>query len=144
MIVRCRELNLRAVGSERKLVIRLHRAVDRQDDARAVRSIAAASGSRYERHAARPGADAPGPDTRRIQAKGYSEQEINVWKTEYDVVSTLRAAGHDVRAARRARRAQADPRRDRRAGSRDVVFNLLEEFHGEVDLRPERRRAISS
>ena len=30
-------------------------------------------------------------------SKGYSEQEINVWKTEYDVVTTLRAAGHEVR-----------------------------------------------
>ena len=30
-------------------------------------------------------------------SKGYSEQEINEWKTEYDVVSTLRVAGHDVR-----------------------------------------------
>ena len=28
---------------------------------------------------------------------GYTPQEINVWKTEYDVVSTLRAAGHEVR-----------------------------------------------
>ena len=28
---------------------------------------------------------------------GYTAQEINVWKTEFDVVSTLRAAGHDVR-----------------------------------------------
>ena len=30
-------------------------------------------------------------------SKGYTEQEINVWKTEYDVVTTLRAAGHEVR-----------------------------------------------
>ena len=30
-------------------------------------------------------------------AKGFSEQEINVWKTEYDVVTTLRGAGHDVK-----------------------------------------------
>ena len=29
--------------------------------------------------------------------KGHSEQDINVWKTEYDVVSTLRANGHEVR-----------------------------------------------
>ncbi len=29
--------------------------------------------------------------------KGFSEQEINVWKTEYDVVTTLRTAGHEVR-----------------------------------------------
>ena len=34
-------------------------------------------------------------------SKGYSEQEINVWKTEYDVVTTLRAAGHEVRHAQR-------------------------------------------
>ena len=25
--------------------------------------------------------------------KGFSEEEINVWKTEYDVVSTLRGSG---------------------------------------------------
>ena len=30
-------------------------------------------------------------------SKGFSEQEINAWKTEYDVVSTLRRAGHEVR-----------------------------------------------
>ena len=29
--------------------------------------------------------------------KGYSEKEIHVWKTEYDVVTTLRALGHDVK-----------------------------------------------
>ena len=29
--------------------------------------------------------------------KGYSAEEINEWKTEYDIVSTLRAAGHEVR-----------------------------------------------
>ena len=28
---------------------------------------------------------------------GYSAREINEWKTEYDVVSTLRTAGHEVR-----------------------------------------------
>ena len=32
-------------------------------------------------------------------SEGYSAQEINKWKTESDVVSTLRAAGHDVRVA---------------------------------------------
>ena len=30
-------------------------------------------------------------------SKGYTEQEINEWKTEYDVVTTLRRAGHEVR-----------------------------------------------
>ncbi|MEX2318635.1 MAG: D-alanine--D-alanine ligase, partial [Bauldia sp.] len=29
--------------------------------------------------------------------EGYSEREINVWKTEYDVVTTLSASGHEVR-----------------------------------------------
>ena len=29
--------------------------------------------------------------------EGFSEQEASNWKTEYDVVSTLRAAGHEVR-----------------------------------------------
>ncbi len=28
---------------------------------------------------------------------GYGAEEINKWKTEYDVVSTLRTAGHNVR-----------------------------------------------
>ena len=28
---------------------------------------------------------------------GYTPKQINEWKTEYDVVSTLRAAGHEVR-----------------------------------------------
>ena len=28
---------------------------------------------------------------------GHTTREINAWKTEFDVVSTLRAAGHDVR-----------------------------------------------
>ena len=27
--------------------------------------------------------------------KGYSEKEIHVWKTEYDVITNLRAIGHD-------------------------------------------------
>jgi len=31
--------------------------------------------------------------------KGHTEQEINEWKTEYDVASTLREAGHEVRSA---------------------------------------------
>ena len=28
---------------------------------------------------------------------GYSPQEIDEWRTEYDVISRLRADGHDVR-----------------------------------------------
>ena len=64
-------------------------------------------------------------------SKGYSEQEINVWKTEYDVVSTLRAAGHEVRPLGvhdelRPIREQIDSFKP------DVVFTLLEQFRGEV------------
>jgi D-alanine-D-alanine ligase len=64
-------------------------------------------------------------------ASGYTAQEINVWKTEYDVVSTLRAAGHDVRPL--GVQDELKPVRDEIEGFKpQVVFNLLEEFHGEV------------
>ena len=33
------------------------------------------------------------PDT----LEGYSDKEIQEWKTEYDVITTLREMGHDVR-----------------------------------------------
>jgi len=62
--------------------------------------------------------------------KGYSEQEINVWKTEYDVVSTLRGTGHEVRPL--GVQHELKPIRDAiEEWKPDVVFNLLEEFHGE-------------
>ncbi len=64
-------------------------------------------------------------------AKGFSEQEINTWKTEYDVVSTLRKAGHEVRPL--GVRDELKPIRDEIEGWKpDVVFSLLEEFRGEV------------
>jgi D-alanine-D-alanine ligase len=67
------------------------------------------------------------PDT----TKGYSVQEINEWKTEYDVVSTLRAAGHDVRPL--GVHDELKPIRDEIEGFKPhVVFTLLEQFHGEV------------
>jgi D-alanine-D-alanine ligase len=63
--------------------------------------------------------------------KGYSEQEINEWKTEYDVVRTLRAAGHDVRPL--GVHDELRPIRDEIEGFKpDVVFTLLEQFQGEV------------
>src|SRR6266446_9450335 len=63
--------------------------------------------------------------------KGFSEQEINVWKTEYDVVSTLRANGHDVRPL--GVQHELKPIRDEiESWKPDVVFNLLEQFHGET------------
>jgi len=63
--------------------------------------------------------------------EGYSEQEINTWKTEFDVVSTLRAAGHDVRPL--GVQHELKPIRDEiESWKPDVVFNLLEQFHGEA------------
>jgi D-alanine-D-alanine ligase len=63
--------------------------------------------------------------------KGHSDDEINVWKTEYDVCSTLRKAGHEVRAL--GVQHELKPIRDEiEAWKPDVVFNLLEEFHGET------------
>ncbi len=64
-------------------------------------------------------------------SKGYSEQEINEWKTEYDVVRTLRRAGHDVRPL--GVHDELKPIREQIDGWRpDVVLTLLEQFHGEA------------
>ena len=63
--------------------------------------------------------------------EGHTEQQINVWKTEYDVVSTLRAAGHEVRPL--GVQHELKPIRDEiDSWKPDVVFNLLEQFHGET------------
>lgn len=63
--------------------------------------------------------------------KGLSEQEISVWKTEYDVVSTLRGNGHEVRPL--GVKSELAPIRDAvESWKPHVVFNLLEEFHGEA------------
>jgi D-alanine-D-alanine ligase len=63
--------------------------------------------------------------------EGYTEQQINVWKTEYDVVHTLRAAGHEVRPL--GVYDELKLIRDEIEGWKPhVVFTLLEHFHGEV------------
>jgi D-alanine-D-alanine ligase len=63
--------------------------------------------------------------------KGYSEQQINEWKTEYDVVTTLRAAGHEVRPL--GVHDELKLIRDEVEGWKPhVVFILLEQFHGKV------------
>jgi len=63
--------------------------------------------------------------------KGYSEQEINEWKTEYDVVSTLRAAGHEVRPL--GVHDELKPIREEIEGWKpDAIFTLLEQFRGEA------------
>jgi D-alanine-D-alanine ligase len=64
-------------------------------------------------------------------AKGYTEQQINEWKTEYDVVTTLRAAGHDVQPL--GVHDELKPIREQIDGWKpDVVLTLLEQFQGEA------------
>ncbi|MEK7381514.1 MAG: D-alanine--D-alanine ligase, partial [Gemmatimonadota bacterium] len=63
--------------------------------------------------------------------EGHSEKEIHQWKTEFDVVATLRGLGHDVRAL--GVQYELQPIRDAvETWKPDVVFNMLEEFHGET------------
>ena len=63
--------------------------------------------------------------------EGHSDKEIEEWRTEYDVITTLRKRGHEVRclgvldSLTELRSAIAD-------WEPDIVFNLLEEFDGIV------------
>ena len=63
--------------------------------------------------------------------KGYSEQEIDEWRTEYDVSTSLRQSGHEVRVL-----GMGDNLADLRSAitdwKPDIAFNLLEEFQGIV------------
>lgn len=62
---------------------------------------------------------------------GYSDKEILVFKTEYDVVSTLQKSGHEVRVL--GVQFELQPIRDEiESWKPDIVFNLLDEFHGET------------
>jgi D-alanine-D-alanine ligase len=62
--------------------------------------------------------------------KGYSEQDILAFKTGYDVVTTLRRARHEVRVL--GVQYELRPiRQEIESFQPDIVFNLLEEFHGE-------------
>ena len=62
--------------------------------------------------------------------EGYSDKEITEWKTEFDVVSTLREMGHEVYPLGvfddlgQIRKALDDIKPH-------ISFNLLEEFHGQ-------------
>lgn len=60
--------------------------------------------------------------------EGYDEQTSYAWKTEYDIVSTLRGNGHEVRVL--GVQEELTPIRDEIDNWKpDIVFNLLEEFH---------------
>src|SRR5215211_702784 len=62
---------------------------------------------------------------------GHSTHKINEWKTEYDVVSTLRALRHEVRPL--GVESELKPIRDAiESWKPHIVFNLLEQFHGEA------------
>jgi D-alanine-D-alanine ligase len=60
---------------------------------------------------------------------GHSAKEYAEWKTEYDVVTTLRGLGHEVRPL-----GVADELQPIRAAVDEwkphIAFNLIEEFHG--------------
>src|SRR5207253_9434150 len=62
---------------------------------------------------------------------GHSEKEIEEWRTEYDVITTLRKLKHDVRCL-----GVLDSLTELRSAigdwQPDIVFNLLEEFDGIV------------
>ena len=63
--------------------------------------------------------------------EGFTEAESYVWKTEYDVMSTLRGSGHEVKML--GVQSELSPIRDEVENFKpDIVFNLLEEFHGET------------
>jgi len=62
---------------------------------------------------------------------GYTAQQIDEWRTEYDVTTSLRAMGHEVRVL-----GMGDNLAELRSAitdwQPDVSFNLLEEFQGIV------------
>jgi D-alanine-D-alanine ligase len=63
--------------------------------------------------------------------EGHSDKEIDEWRTEFEVTSTLRKLGHDVRCV-----GVLDSLTELRSAIADwephIVFNLLEEFDGIV------------
>ena len=62
---------------------------------------------------------------------GYTAQQIHEFKTEYDVVSTLRAAGHEVQPL--GVKDELKPVRDGLEGFKPhVAFTLLEKYQGEL------------
>src|ERR1700730_14925592 len=66
-----------------------------------------------------------------MSLKGHSEKEIEEWRTEYDVATTLAQLGHDVRCI-----GVLDSLTELRSAIADwgtlYLFNLLEEFDGIV------------
>jgi D-alanine-D-alanine ligase len=62
--------------------------------------------------------------------KGHSEQEIMAWRTGWDVCHAMRRSGHTVQVI--SVQEELRPVREAVDGFKpDIVFNLLEQFHGE-------------
>src|SRR5690606_23940799 len=61
--------------------------------------------------------------------EGYTDKQILEWKTEYDVVSTLRKMEHDVRPLG-VWDDLGKIRKELEEWKPHIAFNLLEEFHG--------------
>ena len=64
-----------------------------------------------------------------VSLEGYSEEQVLEWKTEFDVVSTLKEMGHEVLPLG-VYDDLGDLRRARQDFKPHIWFNLLEEFHG--------------
>jgi D-alanine-D-alanine ligase len=64
-------------------------------------------------------------------SSGYSVREVDEWRTEYDVSSSLRAMGHEVRVLGMGDNL-AELRNVITDWRPDISFNLLEEFQGIV------------
>lgn len=63
--------------------------------------------------------------------EGCTDKEIDEWKTEYDVITTLREMGHQVEVLGLSD--DLTPiRKSIKKTSPQIAFNLLEEFHGVV------------
>jgi D-alanine-D-alanine ligase len=61
--------------------------------------------------------------------EGYTDKEIQQWKSEFDVITTLKETGYDVRVL-----GVSDDlskiRKEIDQWKPHIAFNLLEEFHG--------------
>jgi D-alanine-D-alanine ligase len=64
-------------------------------------------------------------------SSGFTDQQIDDWRTEYDVTSSLRAMGHEVQVLGMGDNL-ADLRNAIAEWKPDITFNLLEEFQGIV------------
>jgi len=64
-------------------------------------------------------------------AHGFTPQQMDEWRTEYDVTTALRAMGHEVRVLGMGDNL-AELRSTIMDWQPDISFNLLEEFQGIV------------